>query len=150
MIYEEYILFKEKYHQAQKNYDEILNEKEVLFAQTQPKATEFDKERVSGGSTSNTFDNYLIQKQKKQVDERLEEAISILNDRERLLKLKEQELRLSTNPYDKIYVYKFLEHVKVYKITRLVNYGEAQIYRMLKVIRKKVNMIENDSLKVIK
>jgi hypothetical protein len=150
MLYEEYEVHKNKYYEAQKKYDDILSEKEVLFVKTLTKATTYDKEVVSGGKPSNTFDEYLIAKEKKQIDERLEEARSILEDRTKLLKLKEEELRLSNNPYDKIYIYRFIDRLKVYKISRLVGYGEAQIYRILKIIRKNVKMIENDRKIVIR
>jgi hypothetical protein len=150
MLYIEYNEYKIKYYAAQKEYDKILSEKEALFLKTQPKATQYDKETVSGGSPSNAFDEYLIAKEKKQIDKKLEEARSILEDRAKLLKLKEEELRLSHNPYDKIYIYKFVDRLKVYKICRLVGYGEAQVYRILRIIRKNVKMIENDRKLILK
>ena len=132
VIYEEY---KNKYYETQKEYDIILNEKEKLFMITQPSAVKFDKDVVSGGITDNTFERYLILKEEKKIDQRLEEIKSILNDRERLLKLKEQELRASTSVQDKIYKYRYLDKLKVFKIAKLVGYSEPQIYRILKIIR---------------
>ena len=69
MLYIEYHEYRDKYIIAQRKYDEVLSEKEHLFARTQPKATQYDKEVVSGGSPSNSFDEYLIAKEKKQIDE---------------------------------------------------------------------------------
>ena len=132
VIYEEY---KNKYYETQKEYDIILNEKEKLFMITQPSAVKFDKEIVSGGTTDNTFDRYLILKEEKKIDQRLNEIKSILDDRERLLKLKEQELRASTSVQDKIYKYRYLDRLKVFKIAKLVGYSEPQIYRILKTIK---------------
>lgn len=132
VIYEEY---KSKYYETQKEYDLILNEKEKLFMLTQPSTVKFDKEIVSGGTTDNTFDRYLILKEEKKIDQRLNEIKSILDDRERLLKLKEQELRASTSVQDKIYKYRYLDRLKVFKIAKLVGYSEPQIYRILKSIR---------------
>ena len=132
VIYEEY---KNKYYETQKEYDIILNEKEKLFMITQPSAVKFDKEIVSGGTTDNTFERYLILKEEKKVDQRLDEIKSILDDRERLLKLKEQELRESTNIQDKIYKYRYLDKLKVFKIAKLVGYSEPHIYRILKIIK---------------
>ena len=86
MLYQEYWEYKTKYYDAQTKYDEVLSEKEQLFAKTQPKATNYDKEVVSGGTPNNTFDDYVIEKEKKKIDERLKEARSILEDRERLFK----------------------------------------------------------------
>lgn len=138
MIYIQYENCKNKYYAAQKEYERIVDERETLFMKTQPKATDTTKDRVSGGANNNAFDNYLIQKEKKQLDVRLEEARSILNDRKELFRLKEEELRKSTNIHDRIYTHKFLDNMKVYKIARLVGYGEAQIYRILKIIRKNI------------
>lgn len=132
MIYEEY---KNKYYETQREYDIILTEKEKLFRMTQPSAIKFDKEVVSGGVVDNMFERYLILKEEKKIDQRLEEIKSILDDRERLLKLKEQELRVSTDVKDKIYKYKYLDKLKVFKIAKLVGYSEPQVYRILKIIR---------------
>ena len=134
MLYKEYWEYKTKYYDAQKKYDEVLSEKERLFAKTQPKATQYDKEVVSGGSPSNTFDEYVIAKEKKQIDERLEEAKSILEDRERLLKLKEIELRQSKDWHDKVYVYKYLDNLSANEIKYKMHYCRSNIYEILKTI----------------
>ena len=135
MIYPIYEEFKSKYYETQKEYDNILSEKEKLFALTQPSAVKFDKEVVSGGVKDNTFDKYLILKEEKKIDQRLEEIKAILDDREHLLKQKEKELKESTNIQDKIYKYKYIDKLKIYKIAKLVGYSEPQVYRILKTIR---------------
>lgn len=135
MLYVTYEQFKLKYYETQKQYNEILNEKEQLFLKTQPKATKFDKEKVTGGVSTNTFDEYLIEKERKQIDERLEEVKIILEDRRHLLELKKEELKHSTNIQDKIYYYKYIDKMRVEKIGRLVGYGEAQVYRVLRTIK---------------
>lgn len=135
MIYTIYEEYKNKYYDTQREYDIILTEKEKLFMLTQPSAVKFDKEPVSGGITQNVFEKYLMLKEEKRIDQRLEEIKSILDDRERLLKLKEQELKDSTNIQDKIYRYRYIDKLKVYKIAKMVGYSEPQIYRILKTIR---------------
>lgn len=135
MLYEEYEIYKNKFYEAQRKYNDILNEKEELFAKTQPKATNITGEKTTGGKRENLFDEYLIQKEKKNIDARLKEVKSILDDRERLLKLKEQELRASKHSYDKIYKYKYLDRLTVEKITKLVSYSRPQVFRILKKIR---------------
>lgn len=140
MIYITHAEYKNKYYAAQKEYDKILSEKEELFVKTQPKATEYDKEKVSGGSPSNSFDNYLIIKEKKQLDERLEEARSILEDREKLFKLKEEELRHSKDWLDIIYTYYFLEKLSIRKIEKKIPFSSTEIFRKIKIIRKNINL----------
>jgi hypothetical protein len=144
-MYKEYLVYKKKCETAQKIYDNIVSEKEELFISTQPKAVTYDKEKVAGGTPSNVFDDYLIQQEFKQLDERLNIARSILEDRIRLLKLKEEQLRHSNNPYDKAYVSKYLDRKQVYKVAKEIDYSEPQTYRILRIIRKDIKLIENDS-----
>ena len=133
LTYEEY---KWNYYKVQKLYNVILEEKEKLFAKTQPKSIKFDKINVDGGNVSNSFDDYLIIKEKKQIDKRLNEIKIISEDRKKLLDAKEDELRKSKEWIDKIYVYKYIENLQVRKIIHLVPYEEAQVYRKLEEIKK--------------
>jgi hypothetical protein len=149
MLYIQYIELKKKYTAAQEDYDSIINEKEKLFRATQPKGTDFSKEKVVGGISSNPFDNYLIESELKGLDKRLEIARSILEARKVLYQLKKEELKLSTDVYDKIYVYKEMYKLQVYKIAGLVGYSEPQVYRILRKIRKNIKMIENDSKTIV-
>ncbi len=135
-IYITYEEYKKKYYEVQMLYNNILEEKEKLFAKTQPQSTKFDKINVDGGRPSNSFDDYLIIKEKKQIDKRLEEIKIISNDRKMLLEEKESELRKSKEWIDKVYVYKYLDNIKVKKIIHLIPYEEAQVYRMLDEIKK--------------
>ena len=144
MLYIEYEEYLSKYHEAQKRYNEILNEKEELFSRTQPQAIKYDKEAVSGGKPGNTFDEYLIIKEKKNIDDRLEEIRSILDDRERLLKLKEQELRLSKDGYDKVYRCRYLDHLTIDKTSRIAIYSRSQVFNILKEIKKNIKNITLD------
>lgn len=138
MLYIEYEIYKNKYYEVQKKYNGILNEKEELFARTQPKATQITGEKTTGGKHTNTFDDYLIQKEKKNIDQRLEEVKSILDDRERLVKLKEQEIRASNNSYDKIYRCRYIDRLTIEKTCRISNYSRSQVFNILKTIRKNI------------
>ena len=140
-LYIEYETFKRKYYEAQQNFDAILSEQEKMFSRTQPKSTDFSKEPVNGGTPSNSFEEYMIEKEKKQIDERLSEAKLILNDRGKLVQLKLDELRESKNLYDKIYVSWYIDKIKVYHISKNVNYSERQVYRMLKDIKREINKL---------
>lgn len=138
MLYVDFELFKDKYLETQQKYDEILSEKEALFARTQVKAVQFDKERVSGGVQSNAFESYVIEKERKQIDERLSEVRSLLEDRKELLKLKERELFQSSDIHDKIYRQRYIQRRRVYQIAKGVGYSESQVYRILSVIDEKI------------
>lgn len=149
MIYIEYHEYKNKYYVAQKEYDNILSEKEELFVKTQPKATDYDKEKVSGGSPSNTFDNYLIIKEKKQLDERLKEARSILEDRIKLLKLKEEELKQSKEWLDIIYTCYFIDKLSIRKISKKIPFSTTEIFRKIKIIRKNINLEQKGTKDIV-
>ena len=109
-IYVTYEEYKRNYYKVQKLYNEILEEKEQLFAKTQPKSTKYNKINIDGGNPSNLFDNYLIIKEKKQIDKRLNEIKVISEDRKKILDIKEKELRKSREWIDKIYIYKYIEN----------------------------------------
>lgn len=147
MIYLEYEDYLCKYKEAQKAYESILTEKESLFQRTQPKSTmgeyerEFDKS-ISvggvGGSRVNLIEEYVIEVEEKHINERLEAAKSILDDRAALLSQKEQELRKSKRIDDELYILRYLENKRIKDIARMLNYSEPQIYRRLKHIRQKI------------
>ena len=138
MIYLEYEKYKKEYYETQKIYNEILNEKERLFLITQPKATKYDKEIVSGGKADNKFDNYLIQSERKKIDSRLKEVEEILDKRRILFLSKEKDLRESKEVEDIIYVLRYIDKLKIHKVCYMSHYGEAQVYRILKNIRENI------------
>jgi hypothetical protein len=140
MIYKTYAEYKNKYLEAQKKYDEILSEKEELFLRTQPKATKYDKEIVSGSTIhSDSFATYVSKMEEKKIEERLDAARSILEDRRRLLKLKEEELRQSKNIEDMIFVQRYLENKPVKIIKARIPYCRSSIYGILQKIEKNIS-----------
>ena len=137
-VFVEYEKFKKKYLLVLSNYNDLLQRKEDLLAETQPHSQSFDKEPVSGGTKPNRFDQYLINKEKENLDELLKETKSILEDRKMLLDLKREELRQSKSAYDRIYWYRYIERYKVSRISMAVGYSEAQTYRILHKIEERI------------
>lgn len=135
-LYLEYEDCKKKYNQIVESFESTLEEKERLFMKTQPKGTKIDKVSVEGGVNNNLFDNYLMEVEKKQLDQKLEEARKIVDERYKYLKTKELELRASKDWVDKIYVYRFIEQLPVKTILHLIPYQEAQIYRIINEIKR--------------
>lgn len=150
MIYKEYEEYRTKYYEAQKIYDSILNVKEELFIRTQPSSIKFDKEIVSGGTPSNAFDSYLIVKEKKQIDERLIEAKSILDDRGKLFRLKEEELYHSKDWNDIIYKYYFIEKLSIRKIAMRIPFSSTEVFRKIQIIRKNINLEQKGTKAILK
>ena len=150
MLYKTYEEYKNKYLEAQRNYDEILSEKEELFNQTQPKSMAYDKEMVTGSVVhSDPFATYVDKMQKHKIDERLEVARSILEERRRLLILKEEELRMSKNWDDMVYVQRYLENKPVKIIKSRMPYARSSIYRILDKIEKNINLGQNGTKVIV-
>ena len=71
----------------------------------------------------------------------------MVSDRMELLKQKEDELRRSPDPMDRIYAMRYLDRRKVREISRLVIYSEPQVYRILKRIRITIEEAKEDDRK---
>lgn len=143
-VYLDYEKFKRKYHDAQNKLNAILEEKEELFSKTQPKSAKWDKISFSSNS-HNSFDEYLIAKDIKRIEERLYEVKTILEDREKLLNIKEHELRSSKNHVDIIYRMRFLDEFNITKISTHIHYSESQIYRILQNINKRCEKMRENA-----
>ena len=131
MIYKTYEEYKNRYYMTQQNYNDLLTEKERLFVRTQPNAIRYDKLNVKSSPNSNVMEDYVIEKEKKQLDRRIAEMKVLLDDRRNLMLLKEAELRKSKDMYDRIYTMRYLEDMSVERIAKKVNYSVSQVYRIL-------------------
>ena len=139
LIYEQ---AKRRYSDAMKNYLSILDEKEELFNRTQPRSVQYDAERVEGGTPVNSFDEYLIKKEERQIDERLAEAERLLHQRDQLLQIAEVRLKASQSVEDKIYIQRIIEKKQIYKISSKVGYSQSQVFRILKRIKENIERCE--------
>lgn len=131
MVYKTYEEYKNRYYMTQQNYNDLLTEKERLFVRTQPNAIRYDKLNVKSSPNSNVLEDYVIEKEKKQLDRRIAEMKVLLDDRRNLILLKEAELRKSRDMYDRIYTMRYLEDMSVERIAKKVNYSVSQVYRIL-------------------
>lgn len=133
MIYQEYEYCLYRYKGCRKKYDMLLLEAEEIFTKTQIKAINYDKDAVTGGQISgNTLENYILDKEKTDIDNRLTKMRHVLDERYRLLKEKEDELRKSQDLDDKIYWMRCFEHSKLHKIASQLSYSESQVSRRLR------------------
>lgn len=138
MLYLDYEKIRKDYLEIQCRYHEILREKEKLFLKTQPQTSQFNKDSCVKGIKGNSFDSYLIEKERRCIDERLEESKALLNDRKGLLELKEQELKNSKDFHDKIYRMKYIDKWKTIKIANALGYDKSSVYRILRVINENI------------
>ena len=142
MIFLEYEKFKQKYFDAQKKFDEILQEKEELFTKTQPQSPNWDKIGQPSNQVVSKFDNYVCAKESYKIDERLREIKTILADRKKLLELKSKELDESNEKVDKFYKMRFIELLTMKQISRKLNYEKSQTYRLRSEVIKILNSIK--------
>lgn len=136
-VYIDYELYKSRYYETQKALNDILTEKEKIFTRTLPNAIRYDNQVVGGGLPHNNFDEYMSELEDNKVNERLAEAKQLLFERQKLLYLKEQELRASKDKVDVVYRMRFLDDIKPSTIAKALAYSESQIYRILEQIKKR-------------
>lgn len=143
MVFPEYEEYKRQYFETQRIFNSILMEQEELFTRTQPNAIRYDTDHIQTSPSNSQFDNYLAQKEKRRIDERLKEAKTLLEEREYILQKKEDELRQSMDIKDIIYLYKFVDGMHADKIAKKLNYSVSQIYRYIQIIEEYIRIIED-------
>ena len=136
MIYEEYEAIWSKIRKKEKELNDWINKREELFSMTQPKSASMDKEIVDGKNPINTIEQYVIQKE--YYNEKIEQLNIALDDWYQSLKRKREELKLSKNLYDRLYNYRYIERLSIFKIAKLVDYSERQTRRHLNNIEKNI------------
>lgn len=137
MIYIEYEQYRCKYLDLQEQFNHFLTEKERILTKTLPNAIRYDKDKTSSSLDGNPLEDYVIELEESKVDESLDRIRQLLEDRERLLHLKEKELRMSQDAYDRIYRMKYLDCMGINKIAKIMHYSRSQVYRILENIKKR-------------
>ena len=138
MIYEEYHDLLRKFKSAESSYYKALDKKSRLLYEVEPHAAQVKEILVdfSLDSSDAAIIDYVAE-----IDEINDLINTTRNNKDVVgyeLKKKEKELRYSSNIYDKIYVYKWLEHKRVREYYRLLNYSKRQIYRFIDEIKEKI------------
>ena len=123
---------------AQADLQDAINEKDAVQARVEPKISY--GERVSG-SPKNKTEEYVIEIERRLINERLADLQAIVDARKYLLDLSEKELRKSKDIYDLIYTKKWIDHKRpkdIYRELDLMgmNYSRSHIYEIIKRIRQ--------------
>lgn len=134
-LFVEHYRLNEEYKEAKKEFEKALAKKSQLLYSVVPKSANFENELVKG-SSSNKFLNYTIKME--EIDKEINVRRNLRDVLEYRLKLKEIELKKSDELADKIYILKYIEHLKVKYISIKVNYSKAQTYRILDEILTKI------------
>lgn len=120
----------------QLNY--LLDEKEVAFNQTQPKATDYSKEVFTGGTREDKFEKYTIKIE--ELDTMIDE---VHTQKYNLVRYVENEL-VRIGEYDPL-MRKIIELKEVYnltwrKVSESTNYSESQCRRIYRKYKNQRNI----------
>ena len=137
-MYEDYHLLYKKHRDAERRYNEALEEKSKLILAVMPKATEYKEVMSQEGHSSP--DTHILDYTEKigGVDALITQS---RNTRDMLayeLNKMENTMRERGDVYDKIYIYRWIEHKSVYKFYRTLGYSVRQVYRYMDEIKKKL------------
>ena len=134
-MYLEYHELLKKLKNAERNYNESLEKKSQLLLAVMPGAIKPKEVMIiSNTSPDNNLINYT-----SEIDEVDKLINQSRNTRDMLnyeLKKKLIKMREEGDVYDKIYIYRWIEHKSVYKFYRLVGYSIRQIYNYIKEMKK--------------
>lgn len=136
-MYLEYHELLKKLKNAERNYNEALEKKSQLILAVMPGAVKV-KEVMTISNTSP--DGKLID-YTSEIDEVDKLINQSRNTRDMLnyeLKKKLIKMREEGDVYDKIYIYRWIEHKSVYKFYRLVGYSRPQVYRFIQEMKEKL------------
>lgn len=136
-MYLEYHELLKKFKKAEKNYNEALEKKSELILSVMPGAVK-PKEVIT---TSNTSPDANLIDYTSEIDEVDRLINQSRNTRDMLnyeLKKKLIKMKEEGDVYDKIYIYRWIEHRSVYKFYRLVGYSVRQTYNYIEEMKEKL------------
>ena len=128
---------------AQNVVNDVVEEYLLAFQKTQPHSPSYSDTGTPIGNRVNKTEEYIIEVEHKDLKRRAEDATILLNLKQKLLDIKEVELRKSCNVYDAVYVAKWVDHKKTKDIVRDLDfkglgYSTSQVYEIIKRIGNEI------------
>lgn len=136
-MYLEYHELLKKLKNAERNYNEALEKRSQLLLAVMPGAVKV-KEVMTISNTSP--DGKLID-YASEIDEVDKLINQSRNTRDMLnyeLKKKLIKMKEEGDVYDKIYIFRWIEHRSVYKFHKLVGYSKSQVYDYISKMKEKL------------
>ncbi len=136
-MYLEYHELLKKLKNAERNYNEALEKKSQLILAVMPGAVKV-KEVMT---ISNTLPDGKLIDYASEIDEVDKLINQSRNTRDMLmyeLKKKLIKMKEEGDVYDKIYIYRWIEHRSVYKFHKLVGYSKSQVYDYISKMKEKL------------
>lgn len=137
-MYIEYNELLKKYKIAERNYNEALEEKSKLILAVLPKATQAKEIMVSGSHPSSDLKLLDYTSKIDEVDKLINQSRNTRDMLNYELKKKLIKMKEEGDVYDKIYIYRWIEHKSVYKFHKLVGYSKTQVYDYISEMKKKL------------
>lgn len=134
-MYIEYNELLKQFKRAERNYNEALEKRIELILSVMPGAIKA-KEVIT---TNNTSPDTKLINYTSEIDEVDKLINQSRNTRDMLnyeLKKKLIKMKEEGDVYDKIYIYRWIEHKSVYKFHRLLGYSVRQVYRYMDEMKK--------------
>lgn len=146
-MYLEYHELLKKYKDAERRYNESLEERSKLILAVMPKATQAKEVMTSGGSTSPDWKLIDYASEIDEVDKLINQSRNTRDMLNYELKKLERQLKDSPDVKDRIYYYKWIKRLSPYKFYRQLGYTVRQIYRyigeMKENLYRKTKMSQN-------
>ena len=127
-MYIEYHELLKKCKEAERNYNEALEKKSKLILAVLPGSSKPKEVMVSGGHASSDLKLINYTSEIDQVDNLINQSRNTRDMLNYELKKKLIKMREEGDIYDKIYIYRWIEHKSVYKFHKLVGYSKTQVY----------------------
>ena len=144
-MYIEYHELLKKCKEAEKNYNEALEKKSKLILAVLPGSSKPKEVMVSGGHASSDLKLIDYTSEIDQVDNLINQSRNTRDMLNYELKKKLIKMKEEGDVYDKIYIYRWIEHKSVYKFYRLVGYSRPQVYRFISEMKEKLYQNKNET-----
>lgn len=134
-MYLEYNELLKQFKKAERNYNEALEKRSELILSVMPGAMKA-KEVMTIGNASPDAKLINYTGEIDEVDKLINQSRNARDMLNYELKKKLIKMREEGDVYDKIYIYRWIEHKSVYKFYRLVGYSVRQIYNYIDEMKK--------------
>ena len=136
-MYIEYNELLKQFKKAEKDYTDALEKKSKLILAVMPGAIKPKEIMVTNNTSSDTkLINYASEID--EVDKLINQSRNVRDALDYELKKKLIKMKGEGDIYDKIYIYRWIEHRSVYKFYRLVGYSRPQVYRFISEMKEKL------------
>ncbi len=134
---------KQELEIAKYRLSSLEERKELLYVQVLGGTSKQTDVKVNKLSIDDKMSEYLIKTY--ELDRKIESAKNEVGLLEYTLKKMELAMREMKEIENKIFVMRFIDGLKVYQIARKIGYSKEQTYRIIKNIKQKINMTQNDT-----